>query len=87
MPLRGVACGVSGDLIDDGLDECFAIDGFGGVVITADAEASFSIASHCMCSQRDDWAAVPLLSEQARQFIAIHLGHLHIGENEIEREC
>ena len=86
----GRSTGSSGDArlwekVTDGLDEIPAVDGLGRVVVTARVQAALSIAGHGVGGQRDDRAGVAVTAEQSRRLIAIHHGHLHIHEDDVER--
>ncbi len=66
-------------------DQLVAIDGLGGVVVAASLDALFTVAGHRVGSQGDDRARAVLLAEQARGFLAVHDGHLHVHQDHVER--
>lgn len=79
--LRGVACACglgAEEMFGDYSDEVFACEGLGDVVIAACAEALFTVARHCVCSDGDDGDLYPLFTESSCGGVAIHPGHLHV---------
>jgi hypothetical protein len=60
--------------------------GFAQVVGHAGFQATFFIAAHGVCRERDDRQMIELslLSNASRGFDAVELGHLHVHENPIE---
>ena len=67
------------------LDELLWIDGLGDVRVAASTDALLAVACHGVGGQGNYRPCVPGPSEHLRSGIAVHDGHLHIHEDQIER--
>jgi len=64
------------------------LDRLGHIIIHSGQEASFAVALHCVsrhCNDRNASAAAGFAgADGAGGFIAVHLGHLHVHQHQVE---
>lgn len=56
------------------------VDGLGDVVVASRVQTLLSVFSHGVCSQGDDGDAIATCAECLSECVAVHLGHLHVGD-------
>ncbi len=66
------------------LDQFFPVDGLGGVVVATGGKALVHVAGHGVGRERDDGKGASFPAEQAGRVVAVHFGHLHVGQQEVK---
>ena len=83
----GIACGRLRTMrVDEGDRELFGADRLGQVTVHASGQAGLAVALHGVGRHGDDVDVAARRPDATCRFEAIHLGHLHVHQDEVVRQ-
>src|SRR3954469_14693212 len=80
----GIGSGFVSEGLADGGEEPFAVDGLAEIVGAAGVDALVAVLGHGVGGEGNDGGLEALGAEGGGGLVAIHLGHLHVHEDQVE---